>query len=100
MDTISAVLGIIVIDLVLSGDNAIVIGMAAHRLPPRQRRLAILGAGVIAWTGTDLVLEDPFVMKAGSLPSELHAVTGVAVTAVVLTLAHLVHRRRPAHRVS
>src|SRR5919198_1052008 len=190
MDTISAVLGIIVIDLVLSGDNAIVIGMAAHRLPPKQRRLAILvgggaaillrisltavaallltipglqavggllllwiafkllkeeeegaegartaetfrsavltilladvvmsldnvlgvaaasngdlrllglvlsvailmlggnlvaelvdrlwwlayvGAGVIAWTGTDLVLEDPFVMKAGSLPSE------------------------------
>jgi YjbE family integral membrane protein len=222
MDTISAVLGIIVIDLVLSGDNAIVIGMAAHRLPPSQRRLAILlgggaaivlrialtavaallltipglraiggllllwiafkllkeeeegaegartaetfrsavltilladvvmsldnvlgvaaasngdlrlllfglalsvailmlggnlvaelvdrlwwlayvGAGVIAWTGTDLLLEDPFLAKAGSLPPEMHAVAGVAVTAVVLTLAHLVHRRRPAHRVS
>ena len=222
MDTISAVLGIIVIDLVLSGDNAIVIGMAAHRLPPKQRRLAILvgggaaillrisltaiaallltipglqavggllllwiafkllkeeeedtqgvrtaetfrsavltilladvvmsldnvlgvaaasngnlelllfglvlsvailmlggnlvaklvdrlwwlayvGAGVIAWTGTDLLLEDPFLAKAGTLPPEMHAVAGVAVTAVVLTLAHLVNRRRPAHGVS
>src|SRR5919197_1298051 len=162
MDTISAVLGIIVIDLVLSGDNAIVIGMAAHRLPPKQRPLAILvgggatilladvvmsldnvlgvaaasggnlglllfglvlsvailmlggnlvaklvdrlwwlayvGAGVIAWTGTDLLLEDPFLAKAGTLPPEMHAVAGVAVTAVVLTLAHLVNRRRPAQR--
>ena len=35
-----ALLSIIVIDLVVSGDNAVVIGMAAHRLPPQQRRLA------------------------------------------------------------
>jgi len=43
------VLRIIVIDLVLSGDNAVVIGMAAHRLPTRQRRVAILigGGGAI-----------------------------------------------------
>jgi YjbE family integral membrane protein len=39
-------LSIILIDLVLSGDNAVVIGMAAHRLPPRQRKWAIIfGAG-------------------------------------------------------
>lgn len=45
----SGVLKIIVIDLVLSGDNAIVIGMAAHRLEPKQRKFAILfgGAGAI-----------------------------------------------------
>lgn len=43
---ISAALTIILIDLVLSGDNAVVIGMAAHRLPPKQRKFAILfGAG-------------------------------------------------------
>ncbi len=42
-----AALAIILIDLVLSGDNAVVIGMAAHRLPPRQRKFAIVfGAGV------------------------------------------------------
>ncbi|MFN8636769.1 MAG: TerC family protein [Chloroflexota bacterium] len=34
-------LSIILINLVLSGDNAVVIGMAAHRLPQRQRRMAI-----------------------------------------------------------
>ncbi len=37
-----AVLGIVVIDLVLSGDNAVVIGMAARRLAPAQRRRAIV----------------------------------------------------------
>src|SRR3954467_2060708 len=46
LELLSAGLVIILIDLVLSGDNAVVIGMAAHRLPPRQRRIAILfGAG-------------------------------------------------------
>ena len=48
MDAWSAVLGIVLIDLVLSGDNAVLIGMAAHRLPPQQRRLAILLGGVAA----------------------------------------------------
>jgi YjbE family integral membrane protein len=43
---ISAGITIILIDLVLSGDNAVVIGMAAHRLPPKQRKFAIMfGAG-------------------------------------------------------
>jgi YjbE family integral membrane protein len=47
---LSQILRIIIIDLVLSGDNAVVIGMAAHRLEPRQRRTAILlggGAAII-----------------------------------------------------
>ena len=42
---LSAVVRIIVIDLVLSGDNAVVIGMAAHRLNPAERRKAILFGG-------------------------------------------------------
>ncbi|MBI4491782.1 MAG: YjbE family putative metal transport protein [Chloroflexi bacterium] len=45
MELISAILSIVVIDLALSGDNAVVIGMAAHRLPPKQRRLAIVFGG-------------------------------------------------------
>ena len=40
-ESITSVLQIVVIDVVLSGDNAVVIAMAAHRLPQRQRRLAI-----------------------------------------------------------
>ncbi|MEM7293502.1 MAG: TerC family protein, partial [Pseudomonadota bacterium] len=42
-------LKIIAIDLVLSGDNALVIGMAASRLPPKQRRHAIV-LGIVAAT--------------------------------------------------
>jgi YjbE family integral membrane protein len=46
LEVASALLSLVVIDLILSGDNALVIGMAAHRLPPRQRRLAIILGGV------------------------------------------------------
>ncbi len=45
---LATIAGIVVIDLVLSGDNAVVIGMAARRLPPKQRRLAILLGGACA----------------------------------------------------
>jgi YjbE family integral membrane protein len=49
MHFLYSVLRIIVIDLVLSGDNAVVIGMAAHRLPLPQRKKAIIigGGGAI-----------------------------------------------------
>lgn len=48
-DLFGPILTIIAIDLVLSGDNAVVIGMAARRLPAFQRRKAIVwgGAGAI-----------------------------------------------------
>jgi YjbE family integral membrane protein len=40
--------GIVLIDLVLSGDNALVIGAAASRLPRGQRLVAIIWGGVLA----------------------------------------------------
>lgn len=48
-ELLSAVLSIVVIDLVLSGDNAVVIGMAARRLSSENRRKAIIlgGAGAV-----------------------------------------------------
>jgi len=48
MDFLSQIIRIIIIDLVLSGDNAVVIGMAAHRLESKQRRNAILIGGAAA----------------------------------------------------
>ncbi|RXT13572.1 TerC family protein [Ammoniphilus sp. CFH 90114] len=39
---IVAFINIIIIDLVLSGDNAVVVGMASRNLPPGQRKKAIL----------------------------------------------------------
>jgi YjbE family integral membrane protein len=48
-EQLSAVISIIIIDLVLSGDNAVVIGMASRSLSPENRRKAIIlgGAGAI-----------------------------------------------------
>src|SRR5580765_8133539 len=45
LQLVGALASLVVVNLVLSGDNAVVIGMAAHRLPPRQRRAAILIGG-------------------------------------------------------
>ncbi len=45
----AALLQVIAIDLVLAGDNAIVIGLAAAGLPPEQRKKAIL-VGIVAAT--------------------------------------------------
>ena len=46
---ITALLQVIMIDLVLAGDNAVVIGLAAAGLPPERRSRAIL-VGIIAAT--------------------------------------------------
>lgn len=49
LEALSAIAGIVLVDLTLSGDNALVIGAAASGLPVKQRRLAILlgGGGAI-----------------------------------------------------
>lgn len=46
MEVLSALGGIILVDLLLSGDNALVIGTAASVLPRRQRWMAIVLGGV------------------------------------------------------
>ena len=46
LEFISKILSIIVIDLVLSGDNAVVIGMASRSLPPASRKRAIILGGL------------------------------------------------------
>jgi YjbE family integral membrane protein len=58
VEALAAAISIILINLVLSGDNAVVIGMAAHRLPQRQRRAAILfgsGAAIVLRVGLTAV---------------------------------------------
>lgn len=83
-----AVLQIVAIDVVLGGDNAVVIGLACRRLPERQRKLGILwgmagavglrvililfavtllavpylklvGAALLLWIGVKLLLPEP-----------------------------------------
>ena len=48
-DALTALLKVVLIDLVLAGDNAIVIGLAAAGLPEAQRGKAIL-IGIVAAT--------------------------------------------------
>ena len=63
-----AVLQIVAIDVVLGGDNAVVIGLACRRLPEHQRKLGILW-GMVGAIGLRLILIFFAVtLLAGSLP--------------------------------
>lgn len=71
---LAASLSILLIDLVLSGDNAVVIAMAVRNLPPRQKRLGILlgtaGAVFLRVALTFVVfhlLDVPFLSFAGGI---------------------------------
>lgn len=74
LDFIQPILAIVLIDLVLSGDNAVVIGMAARRLSPESRKRAILWGGFgaiglrILFTAlAALLLDVPYLQAAGGL---------------------------------
>jgi len=74
---ITAVLQVIMIDLVLAGDNAVVIGLAAAGLPPAQRSKAIL-VGIIAAT----VLRLAF----AAIAIELLSIVGLLLAGGILLL--------------
>ncbi len=72
IEWLSALGGIILVDLVLSGDNALVIGAMAAGLPRKQRWMAIMAGGtgaVILRIGfailATLLLQIPFVQAIG-----------------------------------
>jgi len=71
---LAAVIAIVLIDLALSGDNALLIGMAARRLPDAQRRRAIvLGGGlavvlrIAAAAVVTFLLAIPYLQLAGGI---------------------------------
>jgi YjbE family integral membrane protein len=73
-ETLQAILAITLIDLAMSGDNALVIGMVARGLPRAQRRKAIFfGAGaavalrVAAAAVVTLLLTVPYLQLIGGL---------------------------------
>lgn len=74
LDFLGALGGIVLVDLVLSGDNALVIGAAASGLPRRQRRYAILAGGagaiilrIIFATAATLLLQLPLLQAIGGV---------------------------------
>lgn len=48
MDHVVAVVEIILVNLVRSGDNAVVIALATRKLPPQHRRRAVFWGGAVA----------------------------------------------------
>lgn len=84
-DLIAAVFSIVLIDLVLSGDNAVVIGLAARSLPARQQRLAIIFGGLGA-----ILLRILFAVIAAYLLGIplLQAVGGVLLLWIAWKLLH------------
>jgi YjbE family integral membrane protein len=74
---VTALLQVIMIDLVLAGDNAVVIGLAAAGLPKAQRGRAIL-VGIIAATVLRIVF--------ASIALELLAIVGLLFAGGILLL--------------
>jgi len=71
---LQATLAVLLVNIVLSGDNAVVIGMAAQGLHGRQRRQAIMLGGILAvvfrlalTVPAEQVLHIPFLGAAGGL---------------------------------
>ena len=75
--SIAAFLQVIMIDLVLAGDNAVVIGLAAAGLPKAQRSRAIL-VGIVAATVLRIVF--------ASIAIELLAIVGLLLAGGILLL--------------
>jgi predicted tellurium resistance membrane protein TerC len=78
---LAALLQVVMIDLVLAGDNAIVIGLAAAGLPLQQRAKAVL-VGVVAAT----ILRITF---AAATPQLLHVVGLVLAGGILLLWGEL-----------
>jgi YjbE family integral membrane protein len=90
LESLQAILAIVLIDLALSGDNALVIGMAARGLPKRQRRRAIVLGGLGA-----VVLR----IAAASVVTLLLAIPYLQLIASIalLVIAYRLVRPAPAH---
>jgi YjbE family integral membrane protein len=76
-DVLTAFLQVVMIDLVLAGDNAIVIGLAAAGLPKEQRNRAIL-VGIVAATVLRIVF--------AALTTQLLQIVGLLLAGGVLLL--------------
>ncbi len=93
-DFLTRLFSIVLIDLVLSGDNAVVIGMAARRLSDDNRKKAIIWGGVGA-----VVLRVIFTVAAALLLgiSYLQAIGGILLLWIALRLIKPSHEEAHIH---
>lgn len=52
---VSALFSVIVINIILSGDNALAIALASRNLPPKSQHIAVIGGSIIA-VGLQIIL--------------------------------------------
>jgi YjbE family integral membrane protein len=86
-----ALAGVLVVDIALAGDNAVVVGMAAAGLAPEQRRLALLW-GIGAATAMRIIFS--------LITTQLLAIVGLTLAGGVLLLWvcwKMFRELRPAH---
>lgn len=88
---LSAIGSIILVDLLLSGDNALVIGAAAAGLPRRQRWLAILAGGAAA-----ILLRIVFSLLSTELLNLPWLQTAGAVVLLIIAIRLLAERKSRA----
>ena len=93
IELLSAIAGILLVDLVLSGDNALVIGAAAAGLPRRQRWIAIFFGGAGA---TVLRIVFAFIASFVLVLPWLQAPGGLILLIIAIRLLADRDTRRPA----
>jgi len=76
-NAVAAMIQVVMIDLVLAGDNAVVIGLAAAGLPPEQRKRAI-AIGILAATTLRIL--------CASMATQLLQVIGLSLAGGILLL--------------
>src|SRR6266403_4604824 len=76
-EALAALLQVVMIDLVLAGDNAVVIGLAAAGLAPEQRKRAII-LGIVAATVLRIIL--------ATIATQLLQVLGLLLAGGILLL--------------
>lgn len=96
LELLTAIGGIVLVDLALSGDNALVIGAAAAGLPRRQQRTAILAGGsgaivlrILLGIAATLLLRLPLLQAIGGAV--------LVLVAIRLLAGHLREAGEPRH---
>lgn len=94
LELLSAIGSILLVDIVLSGDNALVIGATAAGLPQQQRRLAILAGG-----GSAVILRILFAFLASFLLL-LPWLQGIGGLALLFIAIRLLLERQRKHKAT
>jgi YjbE family integral membrane protein len=94
---LAAIGGIALVDIVLSGDNALVIGAAAGKLPRSQRMVAVLWGGLAA-----IVLRLVMAIAATKLLQVplLQAIGGVVLFGIAVKLLLPEREAQPGHKTA